>query len=56
MKVLVEGTSKSDDEKLMGRTETSKLVNFAGNKDNIGKIVNVKITKAQTFSLLGEEI
>ncbi|MBE6068162.1 MAG: tRNA (N6-isopentenyl adenosine(37)-C2)-methylthiotransferase MiaB [Clostridium lundense] len=56
VKVLVEGTSKNDDEKLMGRTETSKLVNFAGNKDNIGKIVNVRITKAQTFSLLGEEI
>lgn len=56
VEVLVEGFSKNDDTKLMGRTRTSKLVNFTGNKDNIGKLVNVKITEAKSFSLLGEEI
>ncbi|WP_195923391.1 tRNA (N6-isopentenyl adenosine(37)-C2)-methylthiotransferase MiaB [Clostridium tepidum] len=54
--VLVEGTSKNDKNKLMGRTRTGKLVNFNGNKDSIGKLVNVKITKANSFSLTGEEI
>lgn len=56
VEVLVEGLSKNDEEKLMGRTRTGKLVNFAGKKDSIGKLVNVKITKANSFSLVGEQI
>lgn len=56
VEVLVEGLSKNDESKLMGRTRTGKLVNFTGNKDSIGKLVNVKITKITTFSLSGEEI
>ena len=56
VKVLVEGESKNDKSKLSGRTNTSKLVNFTGNKDNIGKIVDVKITKTLSFSLEGEEV
>ena len=56
VEILVEGTSKNDETKLMGRTRTGKLVNFEGSKDNIGKLINVKITKAQSFSLYGEEI
>lgn len=56
VEVLVEGPSKNDESKLMGRTRTGKLVNFEGNKENIGKLVNVKITKAQSFSLTGEEL
>lgn len=56
VEVLVEGLSKNDETKLMGRTRTSKLVNFTGNSSNIGKLVNVKITEAKSFSLLGEEV
>jgi tRNA-2-methylthio-N6-dimethylallyladenosine synthase len=56
VEVLVEGESKSDETKLTGRTRTGKLVNFTGNKKNIGQLVNVKITKAQSFSLIGEEV
>lgn len=56
VEVLVEGPSKNDDNKLMGRTRTGKLVNFTGSKDSIGKFVNVKITKASSFSLKGEEV
>ena len=55
VKVLVEGIS-SKDSKLMGYTENNKLVNFTGPKDIIGKIVNVKITDAKTWSLDGEYI
>lgn len=54
--VLVEGLSKNDETKLMGRTRTGKLVNFAGDKESIGKLVNVKITKANSFSLVGEQV
>jgi tRNA-2-methylthio-N6-dimethylallyladenosine synthase len=53
VEVLVEGESKSDSSKLMGRTRTSKLVNFTGPKDSIGKVVQVKITDPKTFSLNG---
>lgn len=54
--ILVEDLSKNDDTKLTGRTRTGKLVNFPGSKDNIGKLVKVKIVKANSFSLIGEEI
>ncbi|WP_234120677.1 tRNA (N6-isopentenyl adenosine(37)-C2)-methylthiotransferase MiaB [Clostridium hydrogenum] len=56
VEVLVEGKSRTDENKLMGRTRTGKLVNFEGSAENVGKLVNVKITKAQSFSLVGEEI
>jgi len=54
--VLVEGTSKNNEDKLMGRTRTGKLVNFTGDMESIGNLVNVKITKANSFSLVGEQI
>ena len=54
-KVLVEGDSIKEDE-LFGYTETSKLVNFKGNRDLIGKVVDVKITSAKSFSLDGEVV
>jgi tRNA-2-methylthio-N6-dimethylallyladenosine synthase len=56
VEVLVEGISKNDSSKLMGRTTTGKLVNFIGSQDIIGKIVSVKITEALSFSLNGELI
>ena len=40
----------------MGYTEGNKLVNFIGPKDIIGKIVDVKITDAKTWSLDGEYV
>ena len=33
-----------------------KLVNFKGNIDKVGQIVNVKITKAKTYTLEGEQV
>lgn len=56
VKVLVEGTSKSNDEKLAGYTERGKLVNFVGPKSAVGEIVNVKITETKTWTLDGEMI
>lgn len=56
VEVLVEGTSKNDSTKLMGRTRTSKLVNFTGDFNCIGKLVNVEITEALSFSLNGKQI
>lgn len=55
VKVLIEGKSEKDD-MLMGYTDTMKLVNVKANKDNIGKIVDVKITDIKTWSLDGQII
>lgn len=54
VQVLVEGTSKKNPDILSGYTEHQKLVNFAGDNDLIGKIVDVKITDVKTWSLGGE--
>ncbi|MBR5229949.1 MAG: tRNA (N6-isopentenyl adenosine(37)-C2)-methylthiotransferase MiaB [Firmicutes bacterium] len=55
-KVLVDGPSKTNSRTYGGRTETFKLVNFKGSPEMIGKIVDVKITASNTFSLEGEVI
>lgn len=54
--VLVEGKSKTNEEYISGRTTTNKLVNFPApqGKDLTGEIVDVKITEAHTWSLIGE--
>ena len=52
-KVLVEGMSKKNDDTLTGRTEGFKLVDFEGDKDMIGQIVDVEILHGRTFSLTG---
>lgn len=57
VEVLVEGQSKNDESKLMGRTRNGKLVNIIGGDISLkGKLVHVKITQPQTWSLLGEFI
>ena len=53
-KVLVEGESKNNKNTLTGRTEGGKVVNFAGDISLLGQMVDVKITKTQTWSLFGE--
>ena len=54
--VLVDGTSKNNENMLSGRTDSGKTVNFKGDKNLTGKYVDVKITKAHTWSLNGELI
>ncbi|WP_312652208.1 tRNA (N6-isopentenyl adenosine(37)-C2)-methylthiotransferase MiaB [Proteiniclasticum sp.] len=54
VEVLVEGLSKNNEEYLQGRTRTGKTVNFPGNESLKGKLVDIRITKARSFSLMGE--
>ena len=54
MPVLLESVSQKDPNMLAGYTDTMKLVNVKADKSYIGKIVNVKITDAKTWSLDGE--
>lgn len=54
LKVLVEGPSKTNKDVLTGRTESNMTVDFVGPENLIGTIADIKIIKAQTFSLYGE--
>ena len=53
-KILVDGYSKNDKETLTGRTDTNKVVNFKGNEELIGKMINIKITEEHKWYLTGE--
>ena len=52
--VLFESVSKNDPSKMSGRTAGFKLVHAPYDADSIGKMVPVKITGGNTFSLEGE--
>lgn len=54
--VLIEGISEKDPNKVFGYTDTMKLVNVENAQDKIGKIIDVKITDAKSFSLDGQAI
>ncbi|MBC7345166.1 MAG: TRAM domain-containing protein, partial [Clostridia bacterium] len=54
--VLVEGPSKTDPGRLAGRTRTNKIVVLAGEEELAGKLVEVRITAAQTWTLFGEVV
>ena len=54
--VLVLGPSEKGEDKVYGYTKTMKLVNVSGAKEDIGKIISVKITDAKSFSLDGEKV
>jgi tRNA-2-methylthio-N6-dimethylallyladenosine synthase len=55
VEVLVDGLSRHSGEELAGRTRTNKIVNFRGNKDLLGKIVEVEIVKGYANSLKGDK-
>ncbi len=55
LKVLVEGESTKKG-MLYGYTETNKMINFSGSKSMIGKIVEVEVTSAKTWSLDGKAL
>lgn len=52
--VLLLGKSEKDETKLYGYTDTMKLVNVDAKEELIGKIVDVEITDAKSFSLDGK--
>ena len=52
-KVLVEGTSKNNDEMLTGRTDSNKVVIFEGDRSLIGKMVEIEIVSEHMWYLKG---
>ena len=55
-RVLVEGTSKKDENELAGKTDNNRTVNFAGSSQLINQFVNVRINQAMPHTLRGELI
>lgn len=52
--VLVEGPSKSNPERLVGRTRGNEVVVFSGTRDLSGQLVSVKAEEANSWTLFGE--
>ena len=53
-KVLVEGFSKTNKELLTGRTDSNKVVNFAGDENLIGNMIEVQIKSEHMWYLKGD--
>ncbi|MFP5528336.1 tRNA (N6-isopentenyl adenosine(37)-C2)-methylthiotransferase MiaB [Peptococcus simiae] len=56
VKVLVDGVSKSNDCVLSGKTDTGKIVLFAGNEEAIGTLADIQVESAQTWVLKGKAV
>ncbi|SHI70563.1 tRNA-i(6)A37 thiotransferase enzyme MiaB [Dethiosulfatibacter aminovorans DSM 17477] len=56
VELLVDNVSKNDESYLTGRTDTNKIVHFKGDRNLLGKLVNVKIEKAKTWYMEGTRI
>jgi tRNA-2-methylthio-N6-dimethylallyladenosine synthase len=54
LEVLVEGPSRTDPDRLRGRTRHNKVVNFSG-LANPGELTDVRITSTTSQTLAGEE-
>ena len=53
MQILVEGPSKRP-ERMMGRTRCNKIVVFDGNERHRGQLMDVRVTRAGSFTLYGD--
>ena len=52
--ILVDGDAPKGENLLQGRTPSDKVVIFKGDKNLLGKFINVKITDAEAWTLYGE--
>jgi len=51
VQILVEGPSKKNPARMMGRTRTNKIVVFDGSQRHRGQLMEVKVTRAGSFTL-----
>ena len=56
VEILCEGPSRTNASRLMGRTRTNKVVVFEGEADHVGQIFNVRVQRANGFSLYGTPV
>ncbi len=53
-KILVEGKSKNNDRMLTGRTDSNKVVNFEGDENLIGQVIEIPIISEHMWYLKGQ--
>ena len=56
LRILCDGVGKSQDNLLTGRTVHNIIVEFEGDKSLVGDFVDVKITKALSWAMVGEMV
>lgn len=54
VEILCEGTSRTNSERLAGRTRTNKIVVFEGDGRHVGQLFDVRIRRSTGFTLYGE--
>jgi tRNA-2-methylthio-N6-dimethylallyladenosine synthase len=54
VQILVEGPSRKNPARMTGRTRCNKIVLFDGNDRHRGQLMDVKITRAGSFTLYGD--
>jgi tRNA-2-methylthio-N6-dimethylallyladenosine synthase len=54
VEILVEGPSKKNLARMMGRTRCNKIVVFDGSERHRGQILNVRVIRAGSFTLYGD--
>jgi tRNA-2-methylthio-N6-dimethylallyladenosine synthase len=54
MQILVEGPSRKNPARMTGRTRCNKIVVFDGSERHRGQLMDVKITRAGSFTLYGD--
>ena len=54
IQILVEGPSKRNAARMSGRTRCNKIVVFEGSERHRGQVMDVKITRAGSFTLYGD--
>ena len=54
MQILVEGPSKKNAARMTGRTRCNKIVVFDGSDRHRGQLMDVRITRAGSFTLYGD--
>ena len=54
VQILVEGPSRKNPARMTGRTRCNKIVVFEGSERHRGQLLDVKITRAGSFTLYGD--
>jgi len=54
VQILVEGVSKRNPARMTGRTRSNKIVVFDGAERHRGHLMDVKVTRAGSFTLYGD--
>jgi tRNA-2-methylthio-N6-dimethylallyladenosine synthase len=54
LEILPEGPSRTNPARMMGRTRCNKIVLFDGSPRHLGQLMDVKITRAGSFTLYGD--